>query len=112
MYFELWRGYGSNSWYLDRAYLSVFQVDPSTHTEVEIVCLHCDPNEPDHAEHALYKKGPHLHVRTADYPVSRAHIALNRGHLDAVLSSVDSLSEAMGLAVAMLKDEIMDAMEV
>jgi hypothetical protein len=96
---------------LDRAYLSLFKTEPSTRTEIEFLCLHCDPNEPDDARHAIYKKGPHLHIQVAEEPIPHAHIALNRGHLDAVLNSPDSLTKAMGAAILMLREEILDAVQ-
>lgn len=108
MYFECWKKYNDEFGYLDRAYLTIFRINPSTREEVEFLCLHCDPNEPDNADHALYKQGPHLHIQAADDPIPHAHIALNRGHLEEVLNSVDSLSEAISWAVLMLKQEILD----
>lgn len=109
-YFEVWRHHSAASLYLYRAYLSIFQTDIGPLTEREFLCLHCDPNESERSEHAIYKKGPHLHIQAADPPIPHAHIALNRCHLEQVLSSEDSLTEAFGLAVIMLKEEILDAM--
>jgi hypothetical protein len=112
MYFELWRRVDDEYWCLDRAYLNIFQTDPATRGESRFLSLHCDPNESDDAPHASYKKGPHLHVQAADDPFPHAHIALTGGHLDIVLSSVDSLSEAIAWAILMLKEEVLDAMIV
>jgi hypothetical protein len=110
-YFELWRRVDEESWCLEQAYLNVFRTDPATREESEFLSLHCDPNESDDAPHATYKKGPHLHIQAADDPIPHAHIALNIGHLEAVLNSVDSISEAIRLAVLMLKEEVLDAMQ-
>jgi hypothetical protein len=114
MYFELWRRSESRQkefWYLYRAYLSIYQIDHGQQKETEFLCLHCDPNEPDNA-HAIYKRGPHLHINVANHPIPHAHIALNRGHLNEILSSVDTLTTAMEWAVQMLKVEILDAMKI
>ena len=109
MYFECWKEYGRDRFYLFQAYLSLFQVD-RLKTEREFIALHCDPDEPDNSPHSTYKKGPHLHILVADHPLPHAHLVLNRGHLEAVLSSPQSLSEAIGSALIMIRDEILDAM--
>ena len=110
-YYEIWIRLSDESWYLRQAYLSMHRTDrTSASNTVKFIALHCDPNEPDEASHAIYKKGPHLHIQAADDPIPRAHIALCVGHLNDVLSSVDYLSEAMGLAVRMLREEVLDIM--
>jgi len=109
-YFELWRRVGEESWYLDRAYLNIFQTDLIARTEKKFLSLHCDPNELDDAPHAIYKKGPHLHIQAANAPFPHAHIALTGEHLDVVLGSFDSLFKAMEWAVYMLKEQVLDAM--
>ena len=107
-YFEKWDQISTDQFCLNRAYLSVFQRDIPTRDEKELLCLHCDPNEPDNEQNAIYKKGPHLHVVAAVDPIPRAHIPLNMVHLDKVLSSIDNLSEAIESAVVMLKHEILN----
>lgn len=149
MYFERWRRTEEDDeyWYLDRAYLSIYQL--INWTETEFLCLHCDPNTSSESEEFetkhektsnkasfqpnkkspkkknlkqpmpeavkldtpdkdKYKKGPHLHIKAADDPLPHAHIALNLGHLDAVLGSIGTLSEAMRCAIFMLKEEVLD----
>lgn len=110
MYFELWKRVDEESWCLDRAYLNIFQTDPTTRTESKFLSLHCDPNEPDDAPHAIYKRGPHLHIQAANDPFPHAHIALTGKHLETILSSLDSLFKAIEWAVYMLKEEVFDAM--
>ncbi len=107
MYFELWKRSTENDeyWYLDRAYLSIYQV--VDRNESEFLCLHCDPNIANDAKEK-YKKGPHLHIKAANEPLPHAHIALNLGHLDGVLTSIDTLSDAMKTAISMLKEEVLD----
>jgi hypothetical protein len=55
-----------------------------------------------------YKKGPHLHIKAATDPLPHAHFALNLGHLDAVLESIESLSEALRCGILMIKEEVLD----
>jgi len=107
MYFELWIKQDPK-WYLDRAYLSIFRIEHGSRDETELLCLHCDPNEPP-GEHTLYKIGPHLHIVLAEHPIPHAHIALNKCHLDDVLLSLRSLSAAMAEAVLLIREEILEA---
>jgi hypothetical protein len=44
----------------------------------------------------------------AEYPLPHAHIALNRGHLEEILRSVDILSDAIAVAVTMLKEQVLE----
>jgi hypothetical protein len=109
-YYEIWIELDDGAWHLDRAYLTIYRINQGMPTEMqEFLALHCDPREPDDTAHAIYKQGPHLHIQDAADPIPHAHIALNRGHLEEVLSCVESLSEAIGLAVLMLKEEILVA---
>jgi hypothetical protein len=147
MYFELWKRNEKDEelWYLDRAYLSIYQF--INRQEKEFLCLHCDPNiaseleesenkqekisnkanlklekkglisnkilshskrEIDRPEKERYKKGPHLHIKAAEDPLPHAHFALNLGHLNDVLASVESLSDAMKDGILMLREEVLD----
>lgn len=133
-YFEWWLRSNEGdkeSWYLDRAYLNVFQFDFLTGTETKFLCLHCDPNivqndtrdedenEQDQAgtrptlTRVEYKKVPHVHLKhgaaKAPFP-TKAHISLNVGYAEQALSSLESLSEAMKLGVLMLREEVFDRM--
>lgn len=110
MYFEIWKRSKDYEayWYLDRAYLSIYQI--IDRSESEFLCLHCDPNIANDAKEK-YKKGPHLHIKAAAEPFPHAHIALNLGHLDTVLTSIDTLSEAMKSAISMLKEEVLDILQ-
>lgn len=112
MYFELWKRLDSFKYNLETACLSIYQtIDSHTQEEREFLSLHCDPTVSNDAPHAIYKRGPHLHIKTADDPIPRAHIALNRCHLDDILSSIQFLSEAIGHAIKMLKEEILEVMQ-
>jgi hypothetical protein len=108
MYHELWIRSTGDLWHLGRAYLNIYETVPGDVAETGFLFLHCDPNEPTGAAHAAYKKVPHLHVRAAPPPFPHAHIALSGGRLDLCLSSVDVLTDTMGWAVAMLKDEVLE----
>lgn len=55
-----------------------------------------------------YKRGPHLHIKAADEPIPKSHLALARGQLSEVLFSLDDLTEALGRSIQMIKDEILD----
>ena len=68
MYFELWIKQDPK-WYLDRAYLSIFRIEQGSRDETELLCLHCDPNEPP-GEHTPYKIGPSSSYGTCGAPNS------------------------------------------
>jgi hypothetical protein len=110
MYFERWMRIDEGNrefWYLDRAYLTLYQItDKRFGVEKEFLSLHCDPNEPD-GLHAMYKRGPHLHVSAAEEPIPHAHIALNIGYIESVLSSTETLSEAIEWSVIMISEQIL-----
>jgi len=117
-YYERWyKKFLENEeiFYLDRAYLHFYLVDQKLKQEKEFCLLHCDPNEPDDAHHAKYKKSLHLHIQCSDsswphcdiWP--HAHIALNTGYLDYVLKDISSLTKAIEEAVVMLKEEVLDS---
>jgi hypothetical protein len=110
MYFELWRSINEKIWYLDQAYLNIYRSEPHEHTEAEYLCLHCDPNEPEHAPHSIYKRGPHLHIKGGSpAPLPKSHIALQQDvHLDVTLNSCDSLMHALSWGIRMIKEEILD----
>ncbi len=76
--------------------------------------MHCDPNEPDDSgllKHAIYKRGPHIHVTAADQPLPHSHIALNVTQIDNVLSSFENLSAAFGSGVVMIRDQVLDVLD-
>jgi len=124
-YYERWLKFedrGREQWYLERAYLHFYKVKPASRELLEFLCLHCDPaaaageseNETQRVrleKQAHYKRHPHLHVIAAETPFPHAHIALQVGFLDAVLASTESLTKAIGYAVQLIRDEILDAMD-
>ena len=106
MYFEGWKVDGK-SLYLERAYLSIFRTDREAHKEIEYVCLHCDPAEPDDAPHALYKQGPHLHIKLAEQPIPHSHIALALTNVKDVMSTIASMDNAIKKSLQMIKDQFL-----
>lgn len=90
--------------HLERAYLTIYQT-VSPDQEVKLLALHCDPNE--HGDDAIYKRGPHIHVEAAQDPIPRAHIALAIGHLDNVLATASTLTEALNWSIVMIWDEVL-----
>lgn len=91
--------------HLERAYLTIYQ-SASPAQEIELLALHCEPNEPD-SDGAIYKRGPHIHIVAAQDPIPRAHIALTRGHIDEVLAATSNLTEALGWSIVMIQDEVL-----
>jgi hypothetical protein len=101
-------------YYLEQAYLHLYWRASVANDEHEVLALHCDPNEPDDPgplTQAIYKRGPHIHVMTASQPLPHSHFALSLGHLSAVLTSVDTLSEALASAIAMIRDQVVDVFD-
>ncbi len=91
--------------YLDRAYLTIY-LRKSPQEEAELLALHCDPDEPE-GEGAIYKRGPHLHIVAAEYPIPKAHIALAIIHLSDVLASAMNLMDALSKCIIMIRDEVL-----
>jgi hypothetical protein len=108
-YFEIWTAVDDRFFVYElyKAYLTLSRIYSRPLREDKLLALHCDPSTEDSERHAFYKQGPHIHLDAAKYPLSRAHIALNRGHLPQVLASADSLSDEIGAAVTMLKEEVL-----
>jgi hypothetical protein len=104
MYFEAWSEEIKNRYVLDQAYLNIYERTATT--EEEIVCLHCDPSLSADADHAKYKRGPHIHMSVAGFPYKRAHIALQGPDIVPVLRSTEALHSALAWGVEMIRDEI------
>ena len=114
-YFERWVPVDAKArhYFLDRAYLHLYRRSRFDDAlDREILGLHCDPNEAVETashqgpRHTRYKRGPHIHVSTAEQPIPHSHIALNLGHLSEVLGSFHSLSVALRSAIGMLNDQV------
>ena len=105
MYFEAWRMEARNRFVLEKAYLNLYEKIETS--EIEIVCLHCDPSLPPEADHAIYKRGPHVHMAIAESPYDSVHIALRGPDLVPVLRSMDALHSALAWGIEMIRDEIL-----
>jgi hypothetical protein len=110
-YFEVWKDpLRDGKWHLEKAYLHIYEVNPGTRGENELICLHCDPSESVTADHYCYKVGPHIHINNAPQPFPHSHFALNRCHLPEILSSLSALTKAFSMGIDMIKDQVLDAM--
>jgi len=102
MYYERWISLGKgNMYFLERAYFHVYK--PKDGSETEFFLLHCDASDPNHL---IYKTSPHLHIKCADEPFPKAHIALFNGKLTEVLANRKNFDIALSQSIAMLKEEI------
>lgn len=108
-YHEVWYPQnGEQEWWMERAYFSLRRVVRAVMSTEELLCIHSDPMCKDADPVGTYKKGPHLHVSIARSPVADAHFPLNLGHLEDVLASCENLSQAMSLAIQVVRDEIIE----
>ena len=115
-YYERWIASDEKrkKYYLDRSYLHLYRSGTDELSEREILALHCDPNEPDDTgelKHAIYKRGPHVHVTAFDQPLPHSHFAHNLGELDSILGSMLSLHRAVSTGIVMLRDQVLDVLE-
>ncbi len=95
-------------YYLELAYLHLYEQLAVGEGERQFLALHCDPNEDDESPHAKYKQGPHVHVVTAPQPLPHSHFALNLGDLPRVLSSLHDLQTAFSTAVLLLREQVLE----
>jgi len=112
-YFEIWQPFqGGKSVCLSRAYLSLHSLDRDglSTTRREILSVHCDPQMDLDKLPSRYKCGPHLHVKATESRISRCHFPLNLGHLDAVLASAESLTDAIGDAIEVVTNEVLKSL--
>jgi len=114
VYYEIWLPLDvakQDSWYLTKAYLNIFRIDRTKRDEKEYVCLHIDPEESE-GVNAKYKQSPHLHIKAAEDPIPKAHIAIVNGFLEQILSSEKQLFRAMKLGIELIRVEILDRIPV
>lgn len=107
MYYELWKLAADNQCFIERAYLQIYKVNKLNGSENEIVCLHCDPNEPKNSKLYIYKCIPHIHMRTAEHPLNHSHIPLALGQDKFALKSVDTFDNFLSLSIQFIHDEIL-----
>jgi hypothetical protein len=106
-YFEEWKSSMSTSFVLQQANLSIHLMDRSAHTSTEIIAIHAEPSHIGSGPQAEFKRGPHVHVTWSQDPIPRCHFPLNYGHLKDVLSSLDSLTDAIKAAVKIASLEVL-----
>lgn len=106
-YHETWYPQdGEQEWWMERAYFSLRRIVRALAKTEELLSIHSDPMCKEADPLGSYKKGPHLHVSVARSPIADAHFPLNLGHLEHVLASCDNLSQAMSLAIQVVRDEV------
>jgi hypothetical protein len=108
-YYEIWNPLNKGNYYLSKAYFHLYRIDNEyleKRNDGEYVLLHCDPNDND--EHGNYKRSPHIHIENANYPINKAHIALNLSDIEEILESRLKLNKALKNAILMLKKQIVD----
>lgn len=108
-YYEIWEPLIKGDYFLTKAYFHLYRTDNEYLTkreDGEYILLHCDPNDED--EHGDYKRSPHIHIENADYPINKAHIALNLSNINQILASRTELNKALKTAILMLKKQILD----
>ena len=69
----------------------------------EVLSLHIDPSESLNK----YKKGPHLHIKTTNDVISKAHISISLRNIDEVLDSYESFNDSYKKAMLMINEEIL-----
>ena len=100
-YFEIWSENGKD-YSLEKAYFTLMEnVD---NTNRELLALHIDPMENVYP----YKNGPHMHVKTANSVISKAHISLNLSNLNQVVNSYDVFKMAYRDALKMINSEVIN----
>lgn len=107
-YNEVWVKFQKDEYYLSKAYFHLYKIDEEYLTkrkDGEYILLHCDPNDND--DHGDYKRSPHIHIENSDYPINKAHIALNLSNIKEILVSRMELNTALQKAVLMIKDQIL-----
>lgn len=107
MYFEEWHAIDSSKkiWRLRQICFSLFRTISRT-DEPEVLAIHCEPMEPDGQRHTKYKRGLHLHVSAAIQPIPHAHFAINNDYVSQVMTSIDTLSQAIESAFMMVNDQV------
>jgi hypothetical protein len=109
VYFETWLPTDLKKldiWYLTKAYLNIYLLDRARQEEKEYICLHSD-TESEGDSQSYYKASPHLHIKMAEEPIPKAHIALANYHLAQILSSEKLFFQAMSWGIELICDEIL-----
>lgn len=105
-YFEAWVPLEKGNYYLEKAYLHLYQNSDL------IICIHSDPNEPTQDNggyiYREYKQSPHIHMSILKSDLKKAHIALSCDNLDECIYSLANFDFSMFLHIEMIKKEVID----
>jgi hypothetical protein len=109
-YYEIWITNNNISYFLSKAYFHLYCIDDDYYKATpngEYLLLHCDPDDDD-LTHGIYKKNPHLHIKTAKHPLPHAHIALNLYSADQIYANLDEFSKSIKQSIKMIGDQIIN----
>lgn len=107
-YYEIWVTNDYLNYSLSKAYFHLYCIEEEYCKIIpngEYLLLHCDPNEDD-LTHGIYKKNPHLHIKTAKQPLPHAHIALNLYNADQIYSSIGEFTKSIKQSIKMIQDQV------
>lgn len=107
-YYEVWTTNDYINYSLIKAYFHLYCIDEEYCKIIpsgEYLLLHCDPEDNDEI-HGIYKKSPHLHVKTAKHPLPHAHIALNLYSVSQIYTNVDEFTKSIKQSIKMIDDQI------
>lgn len=107
-YHERWtQSIIDQAWSLDRAYLHIYRKRSREDRDVQLLCLHCDPDLKDTSHSAVYKTGPHLHIRGGEPALDKAHLAICVNDADLGGTNISTLTETLRSAVRLIELEIL-----
>lgn len=109
-FYEIWSPIDKDRYFLLKSYFHIYRTT-SDLMEKEYLLLHCDPNGSLTEKHSLYRRGPHIHIKCAEHPIPRSHIALNAGHLNDTLSSPSKLNTAFKNAIDMIDTQVLELLK-
>lgn len=105
-YHEIWQYDGSKFYDLNRAYLHLYLARGRSSDDLNTLCLHCDPVMKIGEQGYAYKRGPHLHLMTANPDIARAHISLCIGDNQFGGNKVSAVMSRMKKSVQLIADEV------
>lgn len=107
-YFELWMEFGKNGMYcLHSVCINLYR---GGDLEKPLLMLHADPQTQDGSAHAIYKRGPHLHVMEGSlWP--DVHIGLELGDLRRTVSGATPLTNSLLRSMEMIRDQVFPLLE-
>ncbi|WP_146160611.1 hypothetical protein [Deinococcus arcticus] len=109
LYYELWKEdpKSAGDYYLTQKYLHLYTSLGTLIESKEFLALHSDPDELEtECYDYIHKVGPHIHFKTAGYPVSKFHISLFLGRFAEVNQSVESLDLAFRHVLEMIEEQL------